>query len=89
MPYSEISNSDHQFFWGALSQKQKKREDDFSGNNKSRFENIFQALREIWFWKQREFLNKLCLRQNIRVMAYPQGGICIMAYLQGDIGIMV
>ena len=38
MPYSEISNSDHQFF-GSL--KSKKKEDGFSRNNKSRFENIF------------------------------------------------
>ena len=37
MPYSEISNNDHQFF-GSL--KSKKKEDDFLENNKSRFENI-------------------------------------------------
>ena len=37
-PIRRFSNSGHQFFLGALS---KEKEDDFSGNNKSRFENIF------------------------------------------------
>ena len=36
-PHSEISNSDHQFFLGALS----KKEDDFFGKNKLSFENIW------------------------------------------------
>ena len=42
MPYLEISNDDHQFLW-VLSQEKK---DDFSENNKSRFENIFVSRAE-------------------------------------------
>ena len=63
-------------FLGALSKKKKMTFWEIASQDLKIF--LFQTLRMPWFWKQREFLNKLCLRQNIRIMTYPQGGICIM-----------
>ena len=74
-------------FLGALSKKKKMIFREIINQNSKIF--LFQALRRPWFWKQREFLNKLRLRQNICIVAYPWGGICIMAHLQGDVCIMV
>ena len=37
----------------------------------------FQALWKPRFENKRNFWNKLCLHQSIRVMVYPQWGICI------------
>ena len=57
-------------------------------NNKSSFKNILvSGAEEASLWKSKEFLNKLCLHQNIRVMIYPQEDIHAMAYSQRDIHI--
>ena len=50
---------------------------------------LFQMLRKPWFWKQREFLNKLCLRQSICIMAFLYRDICIMTYPLEDICISI
>ena len=74
-------------FLRALSKKKKMTFREITNQDLKIF--LFQTLRKPWFWKQKEFLNKLCLRQNICIMAYPQGGICIMTCPLEDICISI
>ena len=84
-PIQRFSNSDHQFFLGALSQK----EDDFSWI-------INQVLRILWFqllWKPHFenkgnfWINCVCIKALVSWYTY-KGAFAFIAYLQGNIRIM-
>ena len=79
MPYSEISNNDHQFL-GALSQKKKMTFREITNQDLKIL--LFQALRSLDFENKGNFWIN-CVRVKTFTFAYPQGDICIKEWKFG------